>query len=453
MTNFRDTFMEYIGEGEIIYDDKKIPLKFECQQLWDGNILGNIEIKEEKNLLDLDHIFHEFLPFNISGSTNDGLGISIESIYLTRRSIGENKNIEFIAEKVKAKKREIISAESEIIIIFGITNFESFRTFVNTDVGELQFNNYKGYEDIIKAISSHKKACITGRASLNFKPEIKFNYSEEYIELAQKELNNVLFLTSFSQGIYQTWKFIQVYEKIDEKNYENIYSLNLATKNKNMGFRPVTFYLDLTNYLSVTYPNYTNEVKKTGIQFAIEWYLESLASNNLESAYIMAFICLELLVDKYEAITGDEILDRTVFDELRKELENITKYFLKNKSIDAQNRSSIYSNLLGLNRFPFIHQFKKLLQSYKIGYTDIFKDLSEPITIRNKLIHSGLTDIDSSSFTSNYHKLMAMNQRIILSILNYDDQSFIDWLDNNKSKKFNRDPKEENKNLKLAQQP
>jgi hypothetical protein len=40
-----------------------------------------------------------------------------------------------------------------------------------------------------------------------------------------------------------------------------------------------------------------------------------------------------------------------------------------------------------------------------------------------------------------------MNQRIILSILNYDNQSFIDWLDNHKSKKFNRDPKEENKNL------
>ena len=79
--------------------------------------------------------------------------------------------------------------------------------------------------------------------------------------------------------------------------------------------------------------------------------------------------------------------------------------------------------------------------------------MSEPITIRNKLIHSGLTGIDSSSLASNYHKLMAMNQRIILSILNYDDQSFFDWLDNNKSKKFNRDPKEENKNLKLAHQP
>ena len=62
------------------------------------------------------------------------------------------------------------------------------------------------------------------------------------------------------------------------------------------------------------------------------------------------------------------------------------------------------------------------------------------------LVHSGIIDIDFD-LTSNYNKLMVMNQRIILSILNYDNQSFIDWLDNHKSKKFNRDPKEENKNF------
>ncbi|MCG7850578.1 MAG: hypothetical protein MIO93_15580, partial [ANME-2 cluster archaeon] len=438
MSNFKDIFMEYIGEGEIIYEDDKIPLKFECQQLWDGSILGNIEIKEEKNLPVLYDLFYNFLPFNIVGSTNDGLSISIESIYLTRLSFGENNNIKFIAKEVKAKKRELISNESKIMVIFGITNFQSFRTFINTNLGELIFQNYNSYEKIIKDISSYKKACITGSATLIFKSEIKANSAEEYIKLAQKEINKVLFLTSFSQGIYQTWKFVQVSEKIDDENYEKIYFLNLATKDINMGFRPVTHFLDLKNYLSTTYPSYTDEVEKEmGIQFAIEWYLESLASNNVESKYIMAFVCLELLVDRYEAISGDKILEETIFDGLYEELKNKSKSFLKNKGIDdAKKRKPIYSNLKGLNRFPFREQFEKLLKNYKVGHTDIFKILSEPITVRDQLVHSGRTYIDFDTLASNYHKLMAMNQRIILSILNYDGQSFIDWLDNNKSKQF-----------------
>ena len=445
MPNFRDIFVEYIGEGEIIYEGNKIQIKFKCQQLWDGDILGSIELLDEENIPVLYHLFHEFLPFNISGLTIDGHSISVESIYLTRHSIGSNdNNIEFIASEVKVKIREIISDESEIVIIFGITNFQSFRTSINTNIGELRFINYKGYEDIIKDIKSYNKTCITGLASLIFKPEIKANSVKEYIQFAQKEINKVLYLTSFSQGTYQTWKFIQVCEKIDDENYEKIYFLNLATKDKNMGFRPVTHFLNLSNYLSVTYPNYTdNTEKETGLQSAIEWYLEALASNIVESAYIMAFVCLELLVDRYEAISGDKILDETIFDGLYKELQSKSKSFLKNKDIDSQKRSQIYSNLLGLNRFTFEQQLKKLLKHHKIGCTDIFENLLEPKTIRDKLVHSGRPDIDFEILSSNYHKLMAMNQRIIFSILNFDNQSYIDWLDNNKIKNFNRDPKEE----------
>jgi len=444
MPNFKDTCMEYVGEGEIIYDDNKIPIKFKCQQLWDGQILGNIESSEKEFLYNL---FNGFLPFKISGLTNNGLSISIESTYLTRYTIVGSNNIKFIASKVKVKKREITSNDSEIIIIFGITNFKSFRTRVNTNIGELVFKNYSGYKDIVEDINFYKKACITGEASLTFKPEIKANSAKEYMKLAQKEINKVLHLTSFSQGIYQTCKFVEVSEKIGDGNYEKIYFLHLETKDKNMGFRDVTPFFDLTNYLSVTYPNYTDEMEKeTGIQLAIEWYLEALASNVVESSYIMAFVCLELLVDRYEAISGDQILDETVFNDLHKELKRTSKSFLNNKGVDAQKRSQIYEKLFGLNRFTFKEQFYKLLKYYKIGYTDIFQDLSEPIKIRDKLVHSGIiyTDFD---LASNYHKLMVMNQRIILSILNYDNQSFIDWLDNHKSKKFNRDPKEENKNL------
>lgn len=445
MTKFREPLLEYIGEGKLIFDDKQIPIKFNCQQLWDGFIVGTFELKKGENPDFLNHLFNKSLPFKISGSTDDGLNISIESIYVTRYSTGDN-NIKFITYKIKVKKREIISNDSEICIIFGITNFESFRTVLNTNMGKLIFKNYRGFKDIIKDIKAYKKACITGYASLILEPEIKANSVEEYLDLAQKEINKVLTLTSFSQGIYQTWKFAEVHEKIDEKNWEKIYTCNAATRDKCMTFYPVISYQYLTNYLSVIYSNYTDEMEEiTGLQFAIDWYLESLATSIVESKYIMAFVCLELLVDKYEAINGDKILNETVFNNLKDELKSTARSILKRKGINIQERGSFYSKLKELNRYPFEAQLKKLLIDYNIGYTDIFDNLSDLIKVRDNLVHRGRPHIDFDILAENYNKLMALNQRIILSILNYDGHSYIDWLDNFKNNNFNRDLKGENK--------
>jgi len=182
------------------------------------------------------------------------------------------------------------------------------------------------------------------------------------LELSKKEIDKVLTLTSFSQGIYQSWTYISVYEKTDKNNYEVIYRYHILPKTKNMGFHPVTHYLDLTNYLSVTYQNYTDELEeKTGLKYAIEWYLESLAADVVESKYIMAFVCLELLVDRFESAEGDEILDFNTFKELVNRLKTEAKSFLKEKEIDKDKRQAIYTNLRGINRYPFIEQLKKLL--------------------------------------------------------------------------------------------
>ena len=142
MPNLRDIFVEYIGSGELIHDGNKIPVNFECQQLWDGDILGNIELLDMECHPILDSLFHESSPFKILGSTIDGHSISIESINLTRFSMFGSNTHKFIANEVKAKIRDFVSDDSEIIIIFGITNFQSFKTFVNTNMGELRFNNY-----------------------------------------------------------------------------------------------------------------------------------------------------------------------------------------------------------------------------------------------------------------------------------------------------------------------
>lgn len=65
--------------------------------------------------------------------------------------------------------------------------------------------------------------------------------------------------------------------------------------------------------------------------------------------------------------------------------------------------------------------------------------MSKIIEIRNNLVHTGLAYVNRDDLYDTYLRLMTLIQRIILSILNYDGHSFINWLDGDQNV-FNRNP-------------
>ncbi|MBS7635665.1 hypothetical protein KEJ34_09370 [Candidatus Bathyarchaeota archaeon] len=146
---------------------------------------------------------------------------------------------------------------------------------------------------------------------------------------------------------------------------------------------------------------------------ALEWYLEANIASVLESQYLMACICLELLVDRFSKRTGREyILDSSVFKELRSKLEEALSRFLEtNPKITSTQCDELYAKIRGLNRWSFKNQIKILLNHLGVNYDDLFGDLQEIVKIRNKLTHEGKYD-DINRLLNVYDRLYTLLTRV-----------------------------------------
>ena len=106
---------------------------------------------------------------------------------------------------------------------------------------------------------------------------------------------------------------------------------------------------------------------------------------------------------------------------------------------DNKERASVYRSLEALRRRSFNELLEDFLNKYKIGYTDLIKDLGEPKRIRNNIIHKGQAYAPFQETVKNFNSIKALLQRIILSLLNCDG------INTNErqgiSNPFNRDPK------------
>ena len=86
--------------------------------------------------------------------------------------------------------------------------------------------------------------------------------------------------------------------------------------------------LGLTNvahssfFIKSAWKGYSDEIdEKYGFNLALEWYLDSWASSILESKFMCASTCFELLMDKFHTQNNSElILDNTRFEDLHSQL-------------------------------------------------------------------------------------------------------------------------------------
>lgn len=145
MSKFKETLIEYEGIGKVVFERiGPIKIKFKCRQLWDGSIEGDIELLDSyiPSISDFEH------PVEIQGTTEDGeFTLFIKSAYITHWKVhsGEDgfsvTDIKFVAQGIEAKKREFSSDNPEVMTVFEITNFQSFETSVETNIGKLIFKN------------------------------------------------------------------------------------------------------------------------------------------------------------------------------------------------------------------------------------------------------------------------------------------------------------------------
>lgn len=449
MALFRKKLSTYSGKGTLTSKDSAItaPIQFTCSQLFDGTIEGEIQIAAgAREAFPFSRVLG--VEFTINGETDDGEKLFAEEVMMTSVNWGTREGqtigeLKFSAILLDLERRKLKSVDSTVMLNYGITCLELFRVWSDTKVGKIVFAKLKECETALEDIKTHGRACLTSMAQLKVKPEIKHEEARDYINSTKNELWKVLDLTSLAQGIYQDWMNCQVCEKVGD-NYEIVHIQHRKPRTRLMKPRGLIHMLDLREYLAKTYPNYTDDLdSRTGFRGGLEWYIEALSAGVLEAKYLMGFVCLELLVDRFNKRTGrDKILEDDTFSGFEERVQGEARRILREMNVDSSKRAGIYSGLGGLNRYPFASDLAELLKENRIGHSDLFEDLGKIAEIRNKIAHEGMAALPIETLHQYYLKIITLIQRILLSLIWYDGDIF-NWTHNFKVEQFNRDPRNE----------
>lgn len=431
MGTHREEIFKITGEGTlkpINNDTPKIHVEFVCYQYSDGNIEGTIKLLEKKHRRS-DYIDHK--EHDLSAKLENGEQLYIENLYTrfvsgqrvdSSQSIGD---VRFDAAKLRLECREISSNRNKKYCKFGVSNILLPDKPFGIDIGDVTHVIDKNHWEIWKYIIDRKVSCVTGYIQICLDGENKLNSVEGYKSELYEKIRRILLLTSLAKGTRVDWAYFELFEQIDEKSYERIYSERRAISNKYTGTSSIISPPKLHGYLETTYPNYTDNFDKdTRFNFAIYWYLESFFTNTIDSMYMKLFIALEALVFGFVNFEGREHIFETEedFKKFRRQLEKQIKKLLKD---DKAKRASIYSKLGELNRYPFKTNLELFLTEHHIEFNDLIEDLGSLTDNRNEIIHRGLTEkITSPELVGEYYKLLTLIQRIFLSLLKYEGEYY-----------------------------
>lgn len=441
MSIHREKIFDIQGKGILKNELLEIPVNFTCYQYFDGVIEGTIELSEENQHKYFTEIYIG-KEFNISAEI-DNSEINIKKLIITNISTEliklELRDIKFKTNFLKFTNREITSNTNKLCK-FSVSNLKSFRTFFDSDIGNVTFFVYKNEKEIWQDIVNYDRSSITGLIQIILDDKIKLNSIDDYKSLLFEKIEKILLLISLAQGIFIDWASFELFEKINETDYERVYSERKTIRN-NVGLRhEIISYLQLSDYLKEVYPNYTERLDKIqGLNFAIHWYLESFNSNILESKYMKLFTVLELLIFRFiSPINSEYILKEDEFKKFKKPLQKEMSKLLKELSFGKKSRASLYSNLDCINRYNFETNLKFFLKHFCIGFSDLIYDLRILIRIRNNITHRGLSEIEFEELIDSYDRLLTLIQRIFLSMLNYQG-SYYNWMKKN-FEQFNKNP-------------
>lgn len=369
--------------------------------------------------------------FVLEGKTEDGSNIIGPECHVinSNQKFGEKTSIKvnFYAEKVIIDQ-EILKTkpQKELVVKCSIVNVhETLRITVDTELGELTLINYQGIKDLEKIIRSHKISLIT--SELQIIPKIDDSYTLQDIkEKSLKIARNFLKLTSLAQTVWHSIAMFTIYEKTDDSdNYHRIYLELFYPKTKS----PISLGLANTasfpHFLKSAWKGYSENIDENyGFTLALEWYLDSWSASVLESQYLSATTCLEMLMDKFHSKEKSEyILPDEKFAEFQGRVKDCVKQKGESLGLDPHTRALFYNKLgKGLNRRSFVDKAQMLIDYWGIKYDDLKITLNDVVRIRNDITHRGqhAGDTESEEIFSVYKGLIVIIIRILLAMVNFD---------------------------------
>ncbi len=475
----KDKKIKIEGEGYLTNKNlnKQFPVKFEVKQIHTGEISGKCTLSGFKyedvlspsqlekcrcisgGLIKVivyemqEYILENFRDSSIEGETKNREKVVIDGIWLSRINFrGTTLDLKFSAEKVDVSY-ETISTKDQLWIKYGIINLDLRRLLrgsIETGIGKITFSTWKDHEEIIEEMETFKTSLLSGFLNITDVNMGKFESIDSYLKTADETIGKILELLSLAQSTYLSHCLISVYAKTPNSNSHDDYELkrmvilDIKTKTPSLGQPLIRDWEDIYKFIAPkTLRKYSDLREKFDLGIAFEWYLESL-HGALQSDYLLACTCLELLKDRHNKKIGNEyiispkeLFDEQYYPDLKKKMKEVLKEKgINEDSVEHKNiRAEFYANLKGINRTSFSSNILRLLNDLNISYDDLFPNIKVIPEIRNQITHSGTQEGTPEELFDVYEKLVCLIQRIFLALLEYDGY-FLDRNDRYERKKF-----------------
>jgi len=204
-----------------------------------------------------------------------------------------------------------------------------------------------------------------------------------------------------AQTVYHDIAMFTIYEKNDSTNGSSLLYLELLSpKTKSPYSIGLANTASYSHFITSAWNGYSEDIdKKYGFTLALEWYLDSWSSSILESQFLSAATCLEMLMNKFHSDKNSEnILPDEEFSEFQKEIKDCVKEKAISLGIESTNRGLFYDKLgKGLNRRTFVNKAELLLDFWGIKYDDLGVTLQDIVKVRNAITHRGQQADDEES--------------------------------------------------------
>jgi len=404
-----------------------------------------------------EFILEYFRDFSLKGETDNRDNVIVRNIFTYSINYSSSRpgtlNLKFSAREVEVAYGTI-SSKDQLWIEYGIINLNLtllLRGHIETDIGKITFSKWKDHDETIKKMETFKTPLLSGLLNITDVNIGNFESFDSYLEISNATIEKILELLSLAQSTYLSHCLVRIYAKTPNSNSQDDYELkrmimlNIKKKTPSLGQPLISDWDDIYNFISPkTIQKYTDLRDKCDLDIALEWYLESLSHGVLQSDFLLACTCLELLKDRYNKEKGNEYIIRPkeLFEEkYYPSLKEKTTDLLKPKGINEDTeehkkiRAEIYANLKGINRTSFRSSILLLLNDLHIIYGDIFPDINIIPKIRNQITHRGIQEIEPQKTFDVHEGLICLIQRILLALLKYEGY-FLDRNDGYALKKF-----------------
>lgn len=402
---------------------------FELYQFSDGKIKINFSLINqaykcrEISALDIDaYEMKKITNVSLKGNVQNPNGIivakylNIELIehksgdcYFTLKSYGE---IEIKYSDYKWRKYEVR---------FGLTNFYFDSFYVELKDFNIEFFKNQDYKNIIDQLKKEKGAQLTSEGILFCKKKKSTNLTSEIRDITR--------LLSYSirtdiRSIYEQYYYKGNLHKIlliPAYTKDFVYGHYLINPN-------IPSLCKINDFIEAIHPYYVAQKESFGFNLAFDYYLNSIRSNIIQNMFIFGFICLEVLLDHFEGY--QESIEKPLTTGIKKKYKKKIYKILKNHSEElSDDVIDKIAEKCSYLKVPVNTKLSKFGKEFSMRFDKYDQELS---VIRNEIIHTGnfpkyigkgknkrkIREIDE------IYRLIYLNDRIILRLLNYKRKMF-----------------------------